>query len=796
MRHQFFIFLKFLLFYCICIETRCYSAQYSFIENKGQIIDQNNNLNPAVKYLWNGNGMKVQLKINSFSYEVLKTIPNNLIQLTNNIHGKHKFRLNLITVFSHRIDIELLHANPSPQIIAEEQSKDYLNYYTTATPEAGVTNVHHFTKVTYQNIYPNIDLEFVLEAANQQTFKYNFIVRPGGRVSDIQLKYNGAKSTELTASGSLNIVTAYGNVEERIPSSYIAETGKNIAVHYQQNREAVYGFIAENYNGLQTLVIDPWATYYGGSNLDEFYSVTNDNLENIVSVGSTNSLTNIASSGAYQTVISDTIGDAFVVKLAPNGSRIWATYYGGNKLEGGYSIVTDKNNNIYFAGSTLSSSNIASGGFQLNLNSVNGNAFLVKLNSLGLRIWATYYGGNISDYLESITIDNSNNIIGVGTTTSLTGIASPSSFQTIFGGISDAFIVKFDSLGNRIWGTYFGGIETEYGIGIKTDLLNNIIVCGYTESINSISSTNSFQPTLIGTGNAFLAKFNSFGQRQWCTYYGSSIDDGLSIASDNNDNVILFGYTSSIAGIATLGAYQSTLAGSNDMFIVKFTNSGSRLWGTYFGGNLSEVDFGSVSTDNSDNIFICGATNSTIGIASPASFQTYLKGDNDAFVSKFNANGSNLWSTYFGGNNYDGFQGVSINYNNSIIVCGGTQSDTIKTVIPFQAIYGGGNGDGFIACFDSTGHIPSVGLQELHETIPSLIKVYPNPAKDKITVSINDNACKGGSLVLMDVEGKVVKSAVVKSAECSLDVKDLSAGVYLLQYEDGEVCETVKFVKE
>jgi hypothetical protein len=61
---------------------------YAFIENKGQIIDQNNQLNPSVKYLWTGNGMKVQLKANSFSYEVLKyekqvrkrTLPSSILR--------------------------------------------------------------------------------------------------------------------------------------------------------------------------------------------------------------------------------------------------------------------------------------------------------------------------------------------------------------------------------------------------------------------------------------------------------------------------------------------------------------------------------------------------------------------------------------------------------------------------------------------------------------------------------------------------------------------------------------------
>ncbi|MFH0761056.1 MAG: hypothetical protein V2A67_06100 [Bacteroidota bacterium] len=98
-----------------------------FIENKGQIIDQNSRPNLAVLYLLNTPGMNVQLR-RGWNF--------------------------------HRIDFDLIGSNPNCEIITSGSSPDYLNYYTTGTPEGGVFKVRSYHTVTYKEIYPGIDLVF------------------------------------------------------------------------------------------------------------------------------------------------------------------------------------------------------------------------------------------------------------------------------------------------------------------------------------------------------------------------------------------------------------------------------------------------------------------------------------------------------------------------------------------------------------------------------------------------------------------------------------------------------------
>ncbi len=757
--------------------------------------------------------MKVQLKGNSFSYEVLnykkqlrkRALPQSLLK---NI--KYWQFLDSSVLYSHRIDIELIGANPHPELKPEGQSEDYLNYYTTGTPETGVTYVRHYNKITYQNIYPNIDLEFVLDAANKQPFKYNFIVRLGGKVNDIQLKYNGANSTELTQSGSLNIATAYGNVEESIPSSYVAETGKEITVHYQQNREGVYGFSAGYYNTQQTLVIDPWCTYFGwdlsqtSNNHVSGGGIVTDVNRNIYVSGIVDLTNNIATTGAFQTTYGGGACDVYIRKFSPDGFPVLCTYYGGSSDDYGSSIAYDGNGYLYISGMTYSPNNIATAGAYISVYSpLAFTSYLSKFNINGIRQWGTYYPSEP----PGVVVDHAGNLILAGTVSIDTGIATIGAYQLSYGGgIGDGFIAKFTPSGNRLWGTYYGGNDVDKIWSFSVDGLNNIYITGTTKSTNNISTSGSFQQNYGGISDNFIVKFNSSGVRQWGTYYGGhEIEEHTnSITTDDSGNIYFSGQAESPGVFASTGAFEpiGTLSGGGDYCLAKFNTNGQRIWGTYFDGN-DEDWVGGLVLDKTGNLLFSGYTLSTNIIATSGSLQPNFHIGNpgvyDDFIEKFNPNGSRIWGTYFGGTGEENGLGLTVDNKNNIIINGGTSSSGLSTVGAYHTFVDTLYGDIFLASLDSNGTF-TTGIGEINPTT-SFIKVYPNPAKDKITVSIKEYAGKGGSLVLTDIDGKVVKSVVALrqaqgGKDIVIDVKDLSAGVYLLQYEDGEVCETVKFVKE
>ena len=161
-----------------------------FIENKGQIIDQNNKPNPGVLYLLNTPGFNVQLRRGGFSYDLYRI--SNIEQRFLKSDRKSKFvdRCSLFesnpgsssrdsnsVISFHRIDINLLNANPDPVIETSDPSPGYFNYFTASSPSEGIKNVRQYSRITYKNIYPGIDLEFFTNEKHK--YKYNFVVHPG-----------------------------------------------------------------------------------------------------------------------------------------------------------------------------------------------------------------------------------------------------------------------------------------------------------------------------------------------------------------------------------------------------------------------------------------------------------------------------------------------------------------------------------------------------------------------------------------------------------------------------------------
>lgn len=90
------------------------------------------------------------------------------------------------------------------------------------------------------------------------------------------------------------------------------------------------------------------------------------------------------------------------------------------------------------------------------------------------------------------------------------------------------------------------------------------------------------------------------------------MEDWSSAVVDILGNIYLCGPTSSAGGtvIATPCTYQDGYGGgARDAFLAKFSSTGTRLWGTYYGG-LGREDYGICATDNSGNIYLGGSTTS------------------------------------------------------------------------------------------------------------------------------------------------------------------------------------------
>ncbi|MDP1620835.1 MAG: FISUMP domain-containing protein, partial [Bacteroidales bacterium] len=754
--YRFRIILFLLIICCTCqasVKPFTGNSKRGFIENKGQVIDQNNKPNPAVLYLLNTPGMNVQLRRGGFSYDLYGI--SNIEQRISNIEvsrsaacvTRHASRVTktepdstLTNYKFHRIDFDLIGSNPQCEIITSGPSEDFRNYYTTGTPVEGVTFVHSYQTVTYKNIYPGIDLEFF--TAPESGVKYNFVVHPEGKLSSIRMKITDPEIV-ITSSGSLKIINTIGTIEEEIPQSFCqsGQSKVDVNVRFVKTGEDIYGFAVDQaLPEHSTLVIDPyptrmWGTYYGGSDFDGFMDIKFGMDRNIYLCGETSSADNIATTGAFQTTLKGG-QDGLIASFTTAGERNWATYFGGAGDDYLSSISLDENNNLFFAGNTDSPTNIASpGAYQTNLSGFY-NACFGKFNSTGQRIWSSYYGGSVAELGTGIFADQNGYIYLCGIAYSPDNIATPGAHQPTSGGGEDSFLVKFSTDGNRIWGTYYGGSCRDKALSVIGDQSGVVFLTGETTSPDNISTPGSHQP-LLGNppciytiSDGYLVRFSSDGVRQWGTYYGgASLDHMQSIAISADENVYICGSTTSQDNISTPGSFQPGWVGLPDhanLFLVKFNYAGQRSWATYYGGTYGEGNDSDVMVDDSLNVFIASDTHSSDNISTPNSYQPALPANGIysviAFLVKFNPQGERQWGTYYGDTITTLIRGLTYD-GDTIYACGGTSDlNRIASAGAFQTTLGGSS-DGMIVKFADCYNPDSAGMISGPDTVCSGVPV-------------------------------------------------------------------------
>lgn len=550
----------------------------------------------------------------------------------------------------YRLDVALADANPHAEIAVGNKQAYFENYYLPECPTG--TKAYSCKQIIYKNIYPNIDWVVYL---NGNELKYDFRVHKGGNVKDIRIKYDGATQLQLQ-DGALHVSTPFGSITEHAPVSYNASSKENVPSLYKLSGNTLSFSLASQPD---ELVIDPqlaWATYYGG--------------------------------------------------FADDMNAQGAALLGGFILYNRQGLATDGSGSLYFGGTTESGANIAmTGAFKA--TTTTQDAFIVKFSPTGVRLWATYYGGDSVEVFTSLACDKNNNVIATGYTYSATGIATPLSHQTALSGLNDGFVVKFDQNGNRLWGTYYGGLEADQPWKVATGPANEIYIAGGTRSSQNISTPGGHQTQLqnsSSSGSAFLVRFDASGVRQWGTYYcdsGSGYVSGLTV--DKSGNVVFSGGASGSFKVATPGTHQLNQAGSWDIFITKFTDAGNRIWGTYLGGAFDDHTT-NLATDDNDDIYLAGVTTSVDSISTPGAFLfTKPTGTNTSTgcLFKFSSAGKRLWGTYY----HDYPVDLVIDKYNDVCIGGRSGNPTSQTATPgaWQTIVKGGQ-DGVFLKFDKDGN--------------------------------------------------------------------------------------------
>jgi gliding motility-associated-like protein len=684
----------------------------AFEENLGQIKYPDDKPAPEVKYVFKQGNLKIFLLKTGLAYQLEKyeQDTNQVTQLSESASvDSESFFNNTIPkrIQTYRMDMQLIGANPNPEIITEGKSEDYNNYY-----KPDLIQTHYYQKIIYKNIYPGIDWVIYLSPPSQSelaprhseldsesirgskkmleqvqhegVIKYDFIVHPGADPALIKLKYKNAELIYLDKDGNLILRNRLGDIRENAPIAF--QELNDIPVRFLQ-KDNIVSFDIKEYDKKQTLIIDPkleWSTYYGGAMDDASNGLIYHNDENIYIYGQTRSSSQIAYNGFQDNLISSA-NSGMLVKFDKKGRRIWGTYYGNNI--GFYGGCIDKNENIVLVGTASdSTTNYTLNGHQNSYAGGTSDGILVKFNNSGARIWASYYGGSAADHIFYCKVDSTNSIYIFGITHSINGI-SHNGYQNTFrmklttSGLvqSNFYLAKFYENGSRVWGTYHGVGSVNYWCVFT--ILNNFIYLGTILSDTTSMFTSPYTFNSMINRIRCLTKFDIGGTRIFSKQIFQNFDQfnsGNEINFFSNSKDI---YCSTIVTNSILpnppppllsSGFKTNVTGNSDILIAKFDTLGNEIWKTYCGGNMGEGS-ANLCFDKHENMYIAGNTFSNSNIFFKGINANY-SGAADVFLTKVSKNGGIIWSSYFGGNQNESPTGVVVDSNDQLYMAGHSRS--------------------------------------------------------------------------------------------------------------------------
>ncbi len=367
--------------------------------------------------------------------------------------------------------------------------------------------------------------------------------------------------------------------------------------------------------------------------------------------------------------------DVYVAKISPSGSLIWSTFIGGPNYDRAYAIELDPSGNVVVGGRAGRNFPVTGGAFQTTFQGHNTgalygeqNAFVCKLapNGASLR-WCSYEGP--FDMNRDIAVDSAGNVYGVSNYNPADG-GGPintswfaGAYQPVTRGDNDGVVIKIKADGTQVlWATFLGGSGYDSGTpSIRVDGSGNPYVLLYTNSADIPTTVGAYDRTYNGGGDLYLAKLSSTGSSlTFGTYFGGSsseFSETHGLALDPAGNAYIAATTRSTDMPTTLSAFDRSYNGSGgsgtnypgDAFIAKISSTGASLIASTYLGGSDGEGLEGVAIDGSGNVYVAGASFSTNLPTTGNAFQTLNSGQSDFFVAKLSGDLRQLLFSSFAG---------------------------------------------------------------------------------------------------------------------------------------------------
>lgn len=513
-----------------------------------------------------------------------------------------------------------------------------------------------------------------------------------------------------------------------------------------------------------------WAINAGANGIESSSGICADGSGNTYIVGSFASPTIVLGN---DTLINGGLDDIYVAKINSSGAFVWAKKIGGASNEAASGITADAFGNIFICGNFESDSLFF--GVDTIINTVtSGNSldfFVLKMTMNGSFLWARSGGGTGVDLVTAVATDPVGKVYFTGNFRSASMTLGPSLVVNNNSGTADAFVARYDSVGNFMWVIRGGGPDHDFGTSLAVDVNYNVYLSGHFASTTFTLCTVSGTNVNPGEDDAYLVKLDTSGATYWLqTVAGSDDDQSSDITTDNLGSVVFVGrHTSGTLQCGALSLINPDSTTTNG-FVIKYDAAGTPQWAKTMGGPGNDV-FISTVTDNANEIYVTGYYESPTIYFGVDAFNnsTTLP---DVFVVKYSVTGSEIGGVTASGPNVNQVSGIAYDGGTSIFITGRTFSpyiafgtDTLSTNPGFDAYVGKMNGN-------------VVGIEE--EFNSTAIRIYPNPFATTAIIE-SENGFHNATVQIFNSTGQLVREInQLCGDQITISRGELKHGIYLV----------------
>ena len=491
-----------------------------------------------------------------------------------------------------------------------------------------------------------------------------------------------------------------------------------------------------------------WENNFGGSENDIAKSIIRTADNGYLIAGHTLSIDGDVSNNNGK-------GDIWVVKITASGQLSWEANYGGLNFDFTESIQETSDGGFIFAASSYSNNN------NYSTNHGSSDLVVVKINNTGNVLWQKNYGGNLMDYARSIrTTQDGGSIIA------LSSKSNNGDLNTNLG-LTDAWIIKLDMNGNKVWSKNFGTTTTDRALDIHQNEAGDYFFVG------TYGSTDPNAP-LFTTGydeNFWLAKLDANGNTLWSRDYGGTgYDNATAFCLAPDGGAVISGFSRS---------NDDEVPGNNgntDFWILKTDTNGNIDWSQNYGGSESEIA-NDISNTPDGGFVIVGTSRSNDGDV------PLNQGNEDCWVIKLEGNGTTPLS-------------VSLTANNTTICDGASAMLSATTEGCLNCNYDWSNNSNLNAASQtiqpsSTATYIVTVTNSMGQTATDQATITVNNPPTILSSTVTPVSCDGNDgMISLALTGTAPINVVWSNGITGSLITDLPSGPISVTITDGNQCVT------